>query len=1560
MSYRRAAFRLIILLVVLGAGPAHAQDTLYVDTDAPGANNGTSWTDAYTDLQTAINNASSSSELWVAEGVYKPDNEGDSFTITGAINGVEVYGGFTGTESTRSARNPEENKTVLSGDVSDDDAVTTSGVTPDTSAIATANSHTVVLLDGTSGGAITQTTLLDGVIITGGQADGSSLSETRGGGLFCNGDNSECSPTLANVVFAGNFSTSGGGALFNEGLGGTASPLITNAVFSNNGTDAAGGAIFNRGRQTSGTSSPTIVNAVFEKNDAGLGGAIYNKADAGTASPSITNGVFSQNTAANDGGAIYNNALNGGGSDPQITNVSFTDNTAQNGGAIVNFVGFAGGSASPTIRNVILWGNSATSSGDEVYNDGDSPTIANSIVQGSGGSGGNWDTGLGTDGGGNLDRDPLLEYVPRSKGDDRTFATDDDGLHVTPESPAIDAGDNTPFQAGNVAENVSTDLTGADRIQPVGGTVDIGAYEGGRDQERTIYVDPTASGEADGTSWADADTTLQDTSTIASGPFSYATGNDEVRIAEGVYTPQKADTSFTLTGGRDGLKVYGGYPNGGGDRDPAVHRTVLSGDVGGDDNDSDGDGVIEDVSAIQGTNSGPVLSLDGTTSSGSITGATRIDGVVVTAGQGSRGGGLYCQADASLSVVTPTKCSPTLARLVFSGNLATDDGGALYNNGLNGGISSPTIIGSLFLGNKAADDGGAVLNEDGADPMIANVVFARNRANDPSNTNNGGAIYNSGGSPTIINATFSNNQADASGGALYIAGSSNPTVTNSILWGNGSSEVGDIDPVDADKVTFAHSIVQGSGGSGSWNGGAFGTDGGGNLDQDPSFSGAASLAGDDEQLATTDDSLSLAPGSPGLDAGTNPALDTTGNGTRDITTDITGGKRVQDLEADGTATVNIGAYESIVPTGSTAFRGPVLSATGATVGGAVNAGGLATTVQFRVTPANAPEQDTVIAVKDSLKGAVQKTATVTARSLKPSTTYEVQIETTNEKGSDTGGPVTFETPAAPKLQVSDGAQTLSVAYTIPGTGDAVVKSKTVSAKRGGEEAANSQSLSLTTAENFTEGTQGELLLSATIPDSLITTRGVDYTAVVNGPIAGTEYSLLLAADGTGLHLPVFFETFSPDPALSTELFQEETYRMASIPAAVNPKTALREAYGPYKPAKWRVLRWTAAKETYREFPELDSTDLKAGKAFWVVTKKGTPFSLRGGKTVDASTPRRVEVQPGWSQVGTPFGFAVPWDTVRTGSGFAASELDGPYRRGPEGYQTDAALQPWRGYFVFNATAETDTLLIPPVDAEKKTASSRRLATAKSSGRYTVRVTARSKAGPSTAMLGLRAGAKAGRDRYDIAKPPSVRPTPQVSVVQTAEKRSVPHAKSIKPAGGNGQTWTLRLHRPERGASSASVRLDWSTSGSLPEGQSQYVLDLATEQRVTPGKSFSVERGKTRRLKVIVGTERYAQKNNEGIPLQGYDNELRGNYPNPFDKKTTLEYTIGEARAVTIEVYNMLGQRVRTLVDTRKPAGLHQATWHGRNRYGDRVGSGVYFYRIEAGDFTASKKMVLVR
>ncbi len=85
-----------------------------------------------------------------------------------------------------------------------------------------------------------------------------------------------------------------------------------------------------------------------------------------------------------------------------------------------------------------------------------------------------------------------------------------------------------------------------------------------------------------------------------------------------------------------------------------------------------------------------------------------------------------------------------------------------------------------------------------------------------------------------------------------------------------------------------------------------------------------------------------------------------------------------------------------------------------------------------------------------------------------------------------------------------------------------------------------------------------------------------------------------------------------------------------------------------------------------------------------------------------------------------------------------------------------------------------------------------------------------------------------------------------------------------------------------------------------------------------------------------------------------------NYPNPFNPRATIKYALPKASQVKLVVYNVLGQRVTTLVDRPEVAGYHEVVWDGTNKSGDEVASGVYFYRIEAGSFVNSRKMVLVK
>lgn len=89
-------------------------------------------------------------------------------------------------------------------------------------------------------------------------------------------------------------------------------------------------------------------------------------------------------------------------------------------------------------------------------------------------------------------------------------------------------------------------------------------------------------------------------------------------------------------------------------------------------------------------------------------------------------------------------------------------------------------------------------------------------------------------------------------------------------------------------------------------------------------------------------------------------------------------------------------------------------------------------------------------------------------------------------------------------------------------------------------------------------------------------------------------------------------------------------------------------------------------------------------------------------------------------------------------------------------------------------------------------------------------------------------------------------------------------------------------------------------------------------------------------------------------------ELGQNYPNPFNPTTTIEFRMSESANVTLNVYNVLGQVVKTLVNGTMPSGVHHVTWDARDESGSPVSSGLYLYRMETTGYSASKTLVLMK
>lgn len=488
---------ILMIGLALSARPVRAATTIMYVVPA-GLTTGAcdSWANAC-NLQYGLTGAGVNSELWVKAGTYRPTTTTNLLATFQLRNDVALYGGFIGTETLRTQRNPTANVTILSGDIGAND--TASPITS-FNQIVPSNSYHVVTGSGTN-----VTAILDGFTITAGAANGSAPNG-NGAGMY----SSAGSPTLANIVFTGNIANAGAG-MYNL----NSNPNLTNITFKTNlSTDGA--AMYNL------NSSPTLVNVTFNGNTAssGYGGGMHNN----NSSPSLTNVLFTLNkgyygagaynvngshpsftdvtfdtngdssntnrgggvynaagttptfthvtfrnnaSGGQGGGGVYNDASNavftnvtfsgnsasawGGGlynwnSSPTLNNVTFAGNSAGvnfSGGAIANFGNVAN---TPVIKNSIVWGNSPAVS--QIFNSNSTPTVSYSIVEG------------GYAGTGNLSTNPLLGALANNGGFTQTMA-------LGASSPAIDS--------GNTATCAVDDQRGVAR--PQGSACDMGAFE---------------------------------------------------------------------------------------------------------------------------------------------------------------------------------------------------------------------------------------------------------------------------------------------------------------------------------------------------------------------------------------------------------------------------------------------------------------------------------------------------------------------------------------------------------------------------------------------------------------------------------------------------------------------------------------------------------------------------------------------------------------------------------------------------------------------------------------------------------------------------------------------------------------------------------------------------------------------------------------------------------------------------------------------------------------------------------------------------------------------------
>ena len=114
--------------------------------------------------------------------------------------------------------------------------------------------------------------------------------------------------------------------------------------------------------------------------------------------------------------------------------------------------------------------------------------------------------------------------------------------------------------------------------------------------------------------------------------------------------------------------------------------------------------------------------------------------------------------------------------------------------------------------------------------------------------------------------------------------------------------------------------------------------------------------------------------------------------------------------------------------------------------------------------------------------------------------------------------------------------------------------------------------------------------------------------------------------------------------------------------------------------------------------------------------------------------------------------------------------------------------------------------------------------------------------------------------------------------------------------------------------------------------------------------------------LVVGDLRWSPPSAIGDPNNGLPKHfsLSQNYPNPFNPSTLIKYQLPKTTHVKLIIYNVLGQEIIKLVDEDQKPGLYQVNWDGRSANGNRLSSGLYFFKIEAKEFVKTKKMILLK
>jgi hypothetical protein len=429
-----------------------------------------------------------------------------------------------------------------------------------------------------------------------------------------------------------------------------------------------------------------------------------------------------------------------------------------------------------------------------------------------------------------------------------------------------------------------------------------------------------------------------------------------------------------------------------------------------------------------------------------------------------------------------------------------------------------------------------------------------------------------------------------------------------------------------------------------------------------------------------------------------------------------------------------------------------------------------------------------------------------------------------------------------------------------------------------------------------------------------------------------------------------------------------SYNLVSIPFILDDgraRTVLVDDLGPADSTEWRFFEYVTADQQWAEYP--NTSNFEPGRAFFLIVSDAGKYIRSGaGTTVATVCPDTIALQPGWNLIGNPFNFNVDDFEGLIPINFLNQLTVYSYEKIGWNINLPNGIEPWRGYAVYVQPLDPLQpiyLLVIPKAINPQ--SGKAAAVTAAPDEWTMQITASAGlAKDEINWMGVKKNAAAEYDANDLFEPPVI--GKYVSLYfPHKEWTTLPqnYTADYRPLAADGYVWDFEVATAK---GHEMVTLNFDGMDEVPAGLEVYLIDeqlgAARNLRQNPSYSFRANSdGGKKTLRVVVGSRNYVETNSNDVTLVPAAFDLAQNFPNPFNPETVIRYSLPEAATVTLEIYNMLGQKVRTLVDhTQQAADFYSLSWNGRDDNGKALASGVYLYRLSAGSYVNTRKMVLMK